>query len=146
MSDVKQLLPAFLDTVDRLSAILEAENKALAKHRPDLVAATVDQKILLGQTFERQMQQIGSLKDALDTVAPEKRKRILDGIRRFGAIAVRNQTAIDAAQRATERIVTHIVEAVRKQDAQRPMPYSRPNLARSRRTASRISVSLNQTF
>ena len=146
MGDVKQLLPAFLETVDRLTAILEAENKALAEHRPDLVAATVDQKILLGQTFERQMQQIGSLKDALDTVPPEKRKRILDGIRRFGAIAVQNQTAIDAAQRATERIVTHIVEAVRKQDAQRPMPYSRPNMARSRRTTNRISVSLNQTF
>jgi len=146
MSDLKQLLPAFLDTVDRLSAILDAENKALAQHRPDMVAATVDQKILLGRTFERQMQQIGSLNAALDTLAPDKRKRIVAGIRRFGEIAQANQIAIEAAQRAAERIVTHIVEAVRKQNAQRPVPYSRPNLARSRNTSNRISVSLNQTL
>jgi hypothetical protein len=146
MSETKQLLSALLDTIDQLTKILEAENKALAAHHPEIVARSVDQKLMLGRTFERQMQQIGSLKDALAPLPPEKREKIVAGIRHFGEIAMTNQVAIGAAQRATERVVTHIIEAVRKQNDTRPMPYSRPSLARSRNTASRISVSLNQTF
>jgi hypothetical protein len=146
MSDPTQLLGPLLETMDRLAAILEAENQALAAHRPDMVAQSVDQKITLGRTFERQMQQIGSLKAVLDTLPPDKRRRVIAGIQRFGSIATANQTAIAAAQRAAERIVTHIVEAVRKQNDAQPKPYSRPTLARSRNTTNRISVSLNQTL
>lgn len=146
MNDPKQLLAQLLDTIDQLGKILEDENKALARHHPEVVARSVDRKAMLARTFERQMQQIGSLKLALDTLPPEKRERIVAGIRRFGAAAATNQTALEAAERVTERIMTHIVEAVRKQNDTRSTPYARPSLARLRNTAPRISVSLNQTF
>src|SRR5581483_1664878 len=136
MSDSKQLLSALLETIDGLTKILETENEALASHHPEIVARSVDQKLTMGRTFERQMQQIGSLKDALEPLPADKREKIVAGIRRFSEIAQTNQVAIAAAQRATERVVTHIVEAVRKQNETRPVPYSRPSLARSRNTTN----------
>ena len=146
MNDPRLLLAALLDTVDQLGKILEEENKALARHHPEIVAQSVDRKLMLARTFERQIQQMGSFKLVLDTLPPEKRERVVDALRRFGKIASTNQTALEAAQRVTERVVTHIVEAVRKQNNFRSMPYSRPSMARSRHTPSPISVSLNQTF
>lgn len=139
-------LPALLDTMDRLIAMLEAENKALAACHPELVARSVDQKLLLSRTFESQMQQLGSLEDALVRLPPQDRQSIATRAERFRRAATANQTALEAAQRTAERVVGHIVDAVRRQTNARPTHYTRPTLARPRNAAAPISIHINQTF
>ena len=146
MTAATATLQPLLETMDRLTTMLETENQALTTCHPELVAQTVDQKVLLGRTFERQIQQLGSLKDILMTLPAQDRQRVAARAARFQQVAIANQTALEAAQRTAERVVTHIIDAVRRQTNNRPAAYSRPTLARPRNSAAPISITINQTF
>jgi hypothetical protein len=146
MSDVKKPLDALLDTMDRLTLMLEGENANLKAHHPETIERSIEEKLSLGRTFERQMQQLGSFSNALASLPPEEKQEITARAERFRAAVTANETALQAAQRTAERVITHIVEAVRKQSSARQAHYSRPTMARPRRMATPISVSINQTF
>ena len=135
-----------LDTMERLSAILDAENAALAACRPGAIAQSIEEKQSLGRTFERQMQQIGPFPDALTPLAPQVRDRFIDRARRFRELVAINQSALEAAQRTADRIITHIVEAVRTEASRQPTHYSRPTMARPRNMATPVSIRINQVF
>jgi len=146
MSDSQQPLDALLDTMDRMTALLEAENADLSAHHPETMVRTIEQKLLLGRTFERQIQQVGSFNDALEPLPPEDRQRAVAQAEKFRRAVMTNEMSLKAAHRTAERVVTHIVEAVRKQNGAQQAHYSRPTQAKPRRMATPISVSINQTF
>ena len=110
-----QNMASLTDAMVQLIALIEAENEALAQHHPERIALSVDRKLILGRTVERLMEQIGPLKSATLQITEPERRRIVSLVQRFRAVGEINQTAIDAARRAAERVVTHIVDAVRKQ-------------------------------
>ena len=146
MSELAQRLDALLRTMTQLIELIEAENKALAAHHPERVAQSVDRKLLLSRTLEGQMQQIGPLREALRTRSPKDRLRFVASLEHLQNVGKINQTVIDAARRAVERVVGHIVEAVRKHNNTQPTRYSRPSLAPQRPNARPLSININQVF
>ena len=146
VQEVQQRLAVLFDTMDQLTALLEGENKALAENHPERVAETVERKQTLGIAFERQMTQLVSLREALAAMPESSKLEIEMRAARFRAVAAKNQTAIEAARRAAERLVGHIVEAVRMQANPQPQRYYRPSAVPPRASGGRISLSINQTF
>ena len=75
-----------------------------------------------------------------------ERRRFMLTAEKFRTAGRLNQTAIDAARRATERVVSHIVDAVRRQSNAQPTAYGRPSLAARKPSARPLSVNINQTL
>jgi hypothetical protein len=146
MSDFAIRLDAVFETMDQLTELLEAENQVLAAHRPQEIVLTVDRKLMLTRTFDRQVQQLGDFASCIAALPAPARQQAAARAERFRRAARNNQTALDAARRAAERVVGHIVDAVRKQNAPAPIRYGRPTQVPSRSAAGRLSVSLDQVF
>jgi flagellar biosynthesis/type III secretory pathway chaperone len=144
MSEIQRQLDELLDTMAVLTSLFDEETRALKTRDLDAIPALVSRKISLAQLFEGQLSWLSELRDRLgDEITPDQKAALNDCAERFKQGLLTNVAALDAQRRASERVVSLIIDGV-KRATEENGSYSRSSQMSS--VSGPLSVALNATF
>ena len=146
--ETKEKITNLLSVTQRLSAILVKENAALAKHRPDLIGPSVEEKQRLSKAYELLAKSLEGCGEEVKELDAAIRERLTSAIEKLDELSVENAKQLKIGIEASQRVLSAIAKA-----AQTTMPqnnaYGRngvvgPTPAQS--LAHRMPLSVNQTL
>lgn len=111
---LSETLISVAEIVDRLIAVIEAENRELARGLPASVSIDGLDKARLAEELRLRMVS-GFDRDTIATASPELRERLIDRLRLLESSTEENRIRLEAAISATRRRVAAVMNAFRQQ-------------------------------
>ncbi|MEA1938797.1 MAG: hypothetical protein U9N14_06880 [Pseudomonadota bacterium] len=143
MTATQEPARALLATLEELASALEDETRALVTYDADAYAKAMERKETLTGLYGRQLEEIKAGGGDLRKSDPALAKGIEAARSRLIALFAGNLAAIESASIASERIVSYIVESVRR-TAGHGANYTAEAVASG--PGHPLSMSLNRTF
>ncbi|GIL41484.1 hypothetical protein [Roseiterribacter gracilis] len=144
MSEISRQLDELLDTMEVLMSLFDEETRALNALDLAPIPDLVNRKISLTHLFEGQLSWLSDVRERLpEEIQPEQKRALDESAERFKQGLLANVAAIDAQRRASERVVSLIIDSVKRQTEENG-PYARSSQMSS--APGPLSVALNATY
>ena len=146
-SDAQPPSPAELrqviQLVEDLTAVMSREVELLRAMRVRDFGELQDHKLALVQSYEKQTESLRSNPAFAELIDPRLRDELTDVMERMHAVMSENETAINAARAANQRIATAIVNAVQSYQSE-ASGYSNKGGASRKTSQPPVSVQIDQ--
>ena len=114
---VSQAQPDFnavIDLIDEMIAVVESENKELARGIPASLSGSIVRKNELADRFERWVALVKERRLRIAESAPELRNRLLQRAARLEGVMAENISRLQAAMEASRHRVEAVMNAIRQ--------------------------------
>jgi flagellar biosynthesis/type III secretory pathway chaperone len=129
--------------VEDLTAVMSREVELLRAMRVRDFGELQDHKLALVQAYEKQTEQLRANPAFAEAIDPLLREELSDVMERMHAVMSENETAINAARTANQRIATAIVNAVHEHQGESG-GYSNKGNASKSSSKPPVSVQIDQ--
>lgn len=135
-----------MNTVQRLQAVYEEENKVLHDVNPEAFLALQEKKIVAAQLYKDHMEEMIDRKDEIAKASPATKERLKAVQAEFHARSVENMHAIERMQRCTERLGNTIRNAaIRAAQSMRAYSYGEDGTIAGSARNKAVSSGLSET-
>ncbi|OHC76567.1 MAG: hypothetical protein A3G18_13465 [Rhodospirillales bacterium RIFCSPLOWO2_12_FULL_58_28] len=133
---------------NRLANLLERENEALRKNRPQAVAVMLEEKSALSRAYEARVLGLKAATDDISSVDPELRERLRGLGEKIKALMEDNARYLKVAMEVNKRVMKAIADAA-KSHKPGPKTYSAKGSTKSKRADAAnqgVAVSINRSL